>query len=209
MIVSLQTKIVRKDGVRPESPLIKLKTVAQREKEDKEEERRQRAERRAKRASGDNIDDGSDPGESLSEDPFRSNDDSPLLGYKRGAGEDEDYFSPICPSKKSRTDDNNDKEKKRVKWDRGLATSIFLDEVHPKPYTRPKDDAIKKGCLAPSAKALRLDNLGNIHNASSPLKELVKENVEVVKIVYDNDVETVVPPMEVKTTRSRSRKGKS
>lgn len=36
--------------------------------------------------------------------------------------------------------------------------------------------------------ALRLDTLGNLPNADSPLKNLVQENVVVKKFVYDSDV---------------------
>lgn len=55
--------------------------------------------------------------------------------------------------------------------------------------------------------ALRLDTLGNIINADSPLTDLVHENIVVKKFVYDNDVEPEVPI--VKTTRSRSKKVRS
>jgi len=96
--------------------------------------------------------------------------------------------------------------KKRVKWDRGLYSEIFLDEIEVKPKKRPKEDIIKKGCLAPTAKALRLDTLGNTINADLPLTDLVHENIVVKKFVYDNDVEPEVPV--VKTTRSRSKKAK-
>lgn len=98
-------------------------------------------------------------------------------------------------------------EKKRVKWDRGLYSEIYLDEIEVKPKKRPKEDIIKKGCLASTAKALRLDTLGNIINADSPLTDLVHENIVVKKFIYDNDVEPEV--LVVKSTRSRSKKAKS
>jgi hypothetical protein len=36
---------------------------------------------------------------------------------------------------------------------------------------------------------LRLDSLGNLNNATSPLKDLVQENVVIKKYVYDDDAE--------------------
>jgi hypothetical protein len=36
---------------------------------------------------------------------------------------------------------------------------------------------------------LHLDSLGNLVNASSPLKDLVQENVVIKKFVYDDDAE--------------------
>jgi hypothetical protein len=62
-------------------------------------------------------------------------------------------------------------------------------------------------CTDLDIQALRLDTLGNIINADSPLTDLVHENIVVKKFVYDNDVEPEVPI--VKTTRSRSKKAKS
>jgi len=54
--------------------------------------------------------------------------------------------------------------------------------------------------------AIRLDTLGNIINADSPLTDLVHENIVVKKFVYDNDVEPEAPM--AKATRSRSKKAK-
>jgi hypothetical protein len=62
-------------------------------------------------------------------------------------------------------------------------------------------------CTNLHVQALRLDALGNIINADSPLMDLVHENIVVKKFVYDNDVEPEVPV--VKSTRSRSKKAKS
>jgi hypothetical protein len=36
-----------------------------------------------------------------------------------------------------------------------------------------------------------LDSLGNLVNATSPLKDLVQENVVIKKYVYDDDAEAV------------------
>ncbi|THU90712.1 hypothetical protein K435DRAFT_675593 [Dendrothele bispora CBS 962.96] len=102
-------------------------------------------------------------------------------------------------------------EKKRVKWDQGLFTEMYLDDIKPRQRARSNTPDVMKGCLAPTAKALILDTLGNLPNAESPLKDLIKENVVVKKFVYDTDVEEVTPvPIETpKHTRSKSRKSKS
>ncbi|KAJ7582733.1 hypothetical protein C8J56DRAFT_228694 [Mycena floridula] len=153
----LQTKVIRKDGERPESPVMKIKTVTQRQMDEKGEQRKQRAERRAKRAStsGDLSDSGLD--EIWGSDDI---DSSPLRGLKRGPGDDEEYMTPRCPPKRPRLDGEATEteteaeadNKKRVRWDHGLSTAVFLHEVQMRPYVRPKEVFIKKGCLAPTAK---------------------------------------------------------
>jgi hypothetical protein len=54
--------------------------------------------------------------------------------------------------------------------------------------------------------ALRLDTLGNLPHADSPLAELVQENITVKKIVYDSDVPPVLGDIVVKNTRSKNKK---
>lgn len=151
MAASLQTKIIRMDGQRPESPIMKVKTVAQRKEDERGQGRRERAERRAKRASGTAEESGADD---FSEGP----ESSPLGEHKRGPGDDEDYFTPVCSSKRPRLDEGVDdgKEKKRVKWDRGLSSSIFLDQLQLGLHTKPKENIVVKGCLAPTAKVTTL-----------------------------------------------------
>ena len=56
--------------------------------------------------------------------------------------------------------------------------------------------------------ALRLDSLGNLVNATSPLEDLVQENVVIKKFVYDDDAEAVEidapkPPSKGKTKKSK------
>jgi len=132
--------------------------------------------------------------------------------HRRGPGEEEEYETPAKPDKplkRPRFEDVKEdiQGKKRVKWDRGLYSEIYLDEIEIRPGKRPTEHMIKKGCLAPTAKALRLDTLGNIINADSPLTDLVHENIIVKKFVYDNDLEPEAPI--VKATRSRSKKSKT
>jgi len=66
-----------------------------------------------------------------------------------------------------------------------------------------------KGILAPTAKALRLDTLGNLPQADSPLTDLVEENITIKKFVYDNDVEPVPELIVAKSTRSKGKKSRS
>ncbi|KAJ7273693.1 hypothetical protein B0H12DRAFT_1043535 [Mycena haematopus] len=208
LAAKLETEVIRKVGARPESPGVKIRTIAQREQDEKGTRRKQRAARRARR-----TDDGLSENDGMSdagdESPMDTDMDSSPLRHRRGPGDEEEYETPkVNGAKRGRADslsEDKQAEKKRVKWHRGLSTAVFLDEVEPRPKARPKENVVKKGCLAPTAKAIRLDSLGNHPNAESPLKDLVEENVVVKKFVYDND-EPVVPVTVVKNTRSKAKK---
>jgi len=104
-------------------------------------------------------------------------------------------------------DDQDGETERRVKWDRGLFTSVYLDEVKLGTRQPLKENRSLKGILAPTAKALRLDTLGNLPQADLPLPDLVQENITVKKIVYDDD-DDVEPAsgLAVKKTRSRVKK---
>jgi hypothetical protein len=54
---------------------------------------------------------------------------------------------------------------------------------------------------------LRLDSLGNVVNATSPLKDIVRENVTIKKFVYDDDFEAEAEP-EVPKPPSKGKKAK-
>ncbi|KAH7916067.1 hypothetical protein BJ138DRAFT_1053698 [Hygrophoropsis aurantiaca] len=213
-LVKIETEIIRKDGVRPESPTTKVRTILQKQREERDKQRQERAERRARRSEdGPNLSDTEGMSE-FGDHSFLGHDenDSPRDKYRRGPGDDEDYETPEKherPIKRLRFGEGSEEEtgeKKRVKWHRGLSTTIYLDELHPKPKARPKDLVIGKGCLAPAIKHIQLDTLGNMPDA--PLNNLVQENIVVKKFVYDNDIEPeVVAP--AKATRSRSKKAKS
>ncbi|KAJ7709927.1 hypothetical protein B0H17DRAFT_1324739 [Mycena rosella] len=210
LAAKLETEVVRKEGARPESPAVKIRTIAQREQEEKSTSRKARAARRARR-SDDGFSETDDAGDSSMLDIYSDDmGSSPVRRHTRGPGDEEDYESPGRPVKRARSgsvsDDERQAEKKRVKWHRGLSTVVFLDEVEPGTKARPKENLFKKGCLAPTAKALRLDPLGNHPNAESPLKDLVEENIVVKKFVYDNDDEPVLPVIVVKNTRSKAKK---
>ncbi|KAJ7452446.1 hypothetical protein B0H11DRAFT_2073459 [Mycena galericulata] len=212
LAAKLETEVVRKEGARPESPAVKIRTIAQREQEERGTQRKARAARRARR-SDDGWSDAEDGADSSAADGDGfSDDDMESLParrrHRRGPGDEEDYETPKVGKRArsgSASGEDGRAEKKRVKWHQGLSTTVFLDEVEPRSRVHPKENLHMKGCLTPAAKALRLDPLGNHPNAESPLKDLVEENIVVKKFVYDND-EPVLPVIVVKNTRSKAKK---
>ncbi|KAG6818134.1 hypothetical protein H0H87_000039 [Tephrocybe sp. NHM501043] len=212
----LETEVIRKEGDRPETPMIKIKTISQREQDDKGKERKERAARRA-RLSGEGVGNSSEQDErsdGVSEDESDSDDSSPTpKRHKRGPGDEEDYTTPMRKLRRLNLEDDDDagvssEQGRRVKWDRGLFTAIYLDQVKLGTRRPPKENIATKGCLAPAAKILPLDNLGNLPYANSPLTDLVEVNVVVKKFIYDND-EEAVEEVVVKSTKTRSKRGKS
>jgi len=148
--------------------MMKVRTISQREAEEKAKGRSERAHRRAQR-SDDGMSDtdgfSSDRGDSsiVEEDLWDEDEAEEVRPYKhrRGPGDEEDYETPVKPERPLKRPRSSEKTeeyqeeiqgKKRVKWDRGLYSEIFLDEIEVKPKKRPKEDIIKKGCLAPTAK---------------------------------------------------------
>ncbi|KAG6911512.1 hypothetical protein DXG01_014586 [Tephrocybe rancida] len=217
LAAKLETEVIRKEGDRPESPAVKIKTVSQREQDEKGRQRKDRAARRA-RLSGEGVEslgdeDGRSDGDTGDDSDWDDMSRSPTpKRHKRGPGEEEDYKTPLRKLRKLKLGDDDTEEstefERRVKWDRGLFTTIYLDQVKLGTRRPPKENIATKGCLAPTAKTLTLDNLGNLPYADSPLTDLVEENVVVKKFVYDNDAEAV-EEVVVKNTRARSKKGKS
>lgn len=138
-----------------------------------------------------------------------------LTKHRRGPGDESDYETPerLERHKKTRlfveADDQDGEPERRVKWDRGLFTSVYLDEVKLGTRQPLKENRSLKGILAPTAKALRLDTLGNLPQADLPLTDLVQENITIKKFVYDDDDEPVSELFVVKNTRSRGKKSKS
>ena len=164
--VSLATEVIRKDGYRPESPIMKVRTISQREAEEKARGRSERAHRRSKR-SDDGISDlegfSGDIGDSSMIEVESDEDDFDAQGQKhrRGAGDEEDYETPARPTRalkrprfieESEESEIDIQEKKRVKWDRGLYSEVYLDEIEVNPRRPSKAGTTKKGCLAPTAK---------------------------------------------------------
>lgn len=158
-VAELQTKIIRKDGKRPDSPTTKVRTNLDQQKDARDQERRDRAERRAKRLGTEPEGDGAHADESMSSgsSSVYSEESDPAgnpLKHRRGPGDEEDYATPERPprpAKKERLDEHSENEDRRVKWDRGLVTTVFLDGSPPKPRHNRGAEAMR-GCLAHQTK---------------------------------------------------------
>jgi len=132
----------------------------------------------------------------------------------RGAGEEDEYVSPGLHDrvmKKTVVVDGGEVREyevvqRRVKWDHGLFTTVYLDQVQMGSRQTSKENKASKGILAPNAKALRLDTLGNLAHADVPLADLTPENVTIKKFVYENDEPPVEQVIVVKNTRSKAKK---
>ncbi|KXN82097.1 hypothetical protein AN958_03255 [Leucoagaricus sp. SymC.cos] len=211
-VANLETEIVRRDGTRPESPAVKIKTIVQRQQEEKIKQREERAARRAKRHGYNSLEDGENVNDAGYESPTPASDlqdlhlGNVLAKHRRGAGDEEDYETPL------KIIDGGVNGKRRVRWDRGLYTEVFLDEVVSGAKMPLKENMALKGCLTPSAKTVRLDTLGNLSDSEDALLNLTQEQVIVKKFVYDDDVEAVpqqpVTPI-VRNTRSKSKKAET
>lgn len=160
----LEREIIRKEGIRPESPTVKVRTILQKQREARDRQRLERAERRAKRGEdGPGLSDtegASDLGDQSMVSTNKEHDENEGVvssKHRRGPGEVEDYETPERPDRPVKRlrfgDDTHEeaRERKRVKWHRGLSTEIYLDQVQPQP-SRSKDAIIEKSCLAPTAK---------------------------------------------------------
>lgn len=167
LAAKLETEVVRREGVRPESPAVKVRTMVQKQQEEKDKQRAERANRRARR-SGDmgssDIEGFSDAGySSPCEDTNMADSAETLPRHQRGAGEDDDYETPERrhrDKKRTRLFDDVDimdtsesaEPKRRVKWDRGLFTTVYIDEVKLGSRETLKENRSLKGILAPTAK---------------------------------------------------------
>jgi len=145
----LETEIIKKEGKRPESPAVKLRTIAEKANEEKAKQRQERAQRRARRSDGGEVE-PLDTGGPLIEEGGR---------HRRGAGEEEDYESPERPTRPLRrlkADESEEVEvvmieERRVQWDRLLFTAVFIDDIPEKP-SPPPEQKLGKGCLSQAAK---------------------------------------------------------
>ncbi|KAH9951340.1 hypothetical protein B0H21DRAFT_277999 [Amylocystis lapponica] len=219
-VVDLRTEIIRKEGARPGSPTTRIRTVLDKQKAAKVQERKERAERRARRSDG-AVEDAAIENEAshgVGDDSVLTIDiDGVPTRHRRGPGDEEDYETPDRPPKRGRFEGGmGARDGKRVKWDRGLATTVYFDDPPSTPQRPPRAEVVKKGCLTPAAKTLRLDTLGNVLNADAPLSGVVQENIVVKKFVYDDDdppsdppPKAIVAPLAIKPARSKTRKSKS
>lgn len=224
LIARLEQEIVLRNGARPESPPVKVKTIVQKEEEEKTIRRQERAKRRSRRSDGAFSDE--ENGEPVSALDL---DGPPPRRHQLGAGEEEEYETPERPLAKKRKIHDHEGDEKRVTWDHGLFTTTVLDDITPGTRARTKDPPKQKGCIGRNAQVrpgpsfgfgldgnlctlFKLDSLGNLCDAEIPLASLVEETIVVKKFVYEND-EVQEPTVEVvpaaKNTRSRSKKTKS
>ncbi|KAF9653107.1 hypothetical protein BDM02DRAFT_2137103 [Thelephora ganbajun] len=149
----LETEVVKREGNRPESPAVKLRTITEKASEEKAKQRDERAQRRAKRSDGGEVD-LPDANELPLEEDGR---------HRRGAGEEEDYETPERPTRPLRrlkADGSEGVEmvmvkERRVQWDRLLFTTVFIDEI-PEKSPRPPEQKLGKGCLSQAAKVFCL-----------------------------------------------------
>jgi hypothetical protein len=145
----LETELVKRPGNRPESPGMKIRTIAQRQAEEAERGRSERAERRARR-SGDDMED-----DDMEDDVLPALDITPLE-HVIGAGEDEPFKTPPkseSATKRARLDnEENQPCKKGVRWSKGLFTVTYLDEIEVKERKALREGFQGAGCLAPRAK---------------------------------------------------------
>ena len=144
--------------------MVKIKTIAQRQLEEQTEQRTERAKRRARRsgeALGESdleMDDSDNGGGNSSDVDELPSWPEERVRHTRGAGEDEDYETPNRAFKRMKLTEAGleevemDDGKRRVKWDRGLFTTVYLDEVVLGARQVVKEHRILKGCLAPTAK---------------------------------------------------------
>jgi len=149
-VAMLETQLVRKDGVRPESPVVKVKTISQRQQEEKVRQREERANRRARRHRNSLGDQENNDRRSKKTDLTSDLGDlhswKPHVKHQKGAGDEEDYETPL------RNIDGAAIGERRVKWDKGLFTEVFLDEVILGSKAPLKEHIPTKGCLTQSAK---------------------------------------------------------
>ncbi|KAH7889713.1 hypothetical protein F5I97DRAFT_1924231 [Phlebopus sp. FC_14] len=212
-VATFATEVIRREGHRPESPTTKARTILQKQQEERGMRRKERAERRARRSDGPGASDTQPSGQAPFDFSIEHNENINEGASRHRRGKEEDFETPEDlehPFKRIKCDEGAGKNKtiKQVKWHDGLSTVVYLEDLHPKPKSRSKDFVIEKGCLAPAAKNLQLDTLGNIVDIGNrPFPELVPEHIVVKKFLYDNDIES--EPVPTRTTRSKSRKAKS
>jgi hypothetical protein len=168
----LETEIVKKDGKRPESPAVKLRTIAEKASEEKAKQR------------------GREPKGGRSEAMAENSNRWMQMAYlwkrigrhRRGAGEEEDYESPerpMRPLKRLKADGSEEVEtamvkERRVQWDRLLFTAVFVDEIPEKP-PRPPDRSLERAAFPKRRRytgfSLSRDTLANHYH--SPLNLIV------------------------------------
>ena len=180
LAAKLETEVIRKDGLRPESPAVKIRTIVQRQQEEQDKEREARAKRRARRSdemATSDMEASSDVGYSSAAEQDQGSDEDmeDLPKHTRGAGDEDDYVTPERSMKGMRTrlfgdaagvERVDQPASRRVKWDRGLFTTVYLDEVQLGSRQYSKENRSLKGCLAPTAKVGRLQIYSHVTSAN-------------------------------------------
>ncbi|KAH0830550.1 hypothetical protein J3R83DRAFT_2004 [Lanmaoa asiatica] len=219
-VALLATEVIRKEGLRPESPTVKARTILQKQRDERDMRRRERAQRRAQMSEeGLGVSDTEGPTElndrvSLgTRAEHDENDYAMPPKHRRGPGDEEDYETPerlerIIEPLRLEGADTKVKPVKQVKWHRELPNAVHLDEADPRPKSFSKGVVVVRGCLAFTSKNLPLDPLGNLADIDNrPSPKLVPEQIVVKKYLYDNEIEP--EPIPAKMTRSKSKKSRS
>jgi hypothetical protein len=215
----VETKVILKEGKRPASPTSKVKTILEKKKEEQEKSREERAARRVGKLAQLNGD------QDMTDEPPANR------KHPRGAGDEEDYETPVKPEwgDMDLDDDKGGPKRKRVKWDKDLLRRFELNETNlegiRKAAEMAKARAATKGCLATQVSLMSvqvstlcliskigqvlLDPLGNVPQADIPVANLVKEQVVVTKLVYIDDLPPSERPKRVAATKANARIGVS
>jgi hypothetical protein len=211
----VETQVILKEGKRPASPTSKVKTILEKKKEEQEKSREERAARRVGKNAQTNGDQ-------------EMTDDSPASrNHPRGAGDEEDYETPVKPERADMDLDNRNStpKRKRVKWDKDLLQRFELEEGNldgiRKAAETAKARAATKGCLTTQVSLISfrvyvlfpylhgrqvlLDPLGNVPQADIPVANLVKEQVIVTKLVYIEDLPPSERPKRAAATKANAR----
>lgn len=169
-VAVLATEVIRKEGLRPESPTVKARTILQKQRDERDMRRRERAQRRA-RTSEDGLGSSDTEGQTklgdlVSLGAHDENDYAMPPKHRRGPGDEEDYETPERPGRiieplRLEGTDTKVKPVKQVKWHRGLSTAVHLDEVDPRPKSLQKDVVVVRGCLAPTSRVCIMAKLFN------------------------------------------------
>lgn len=164
MVAVLATEVIRKEGLRPESPTVKARTILQKQRDERDIRRRERAQRRTRLSEeGLEISDTEGQtklGDRVSLSPHADHDENDYAmppKHRRGPGDEEDYETPERPERiieplRLEGTDRKAKPVKKVKWHRGLSTIVYLNEADPGPKSLPRDVVVVRGCLAPTSK---------------------------------------------------------
>jgi hypothetical protein len=153
----LATEVIRKEGLRPESPTVKARTILQKQRDERDIRRRGRAQRRAQMSEegfgGSDMEGHAERDDRVSLGARADRDENEPQKHRRGPGDEEDYETPqrIIEPLRLEGVDRTVKPVKQVKWHRGLSTAAYLDEVDPQPKSLPKN-VVVQGCLAPTSK---------------------------------------------------------